>query len=130
LKRGELKCAVSSTSLELGIDIGSIDLVIQVGSPKGIAKGLQRVGRSGHSVFATAKGRIIPMDIDDLVESLVLVKAAREKRLDRITIPSNSLDVLSQFITGISLEKKWDDREVFQMVRKSYCYRNLRRGTT
>jgi len=125
LKRGELKCAVSSTSLELGIDIGSIDLVIQVGSPKGIAKGLQRVGRSGHSVFATAKGRIIPMDIDDLVESLVLVKAAREKRLDRITIPSNSLDVLSQFITGISLEKKWDDREVFRMVRKSYCYRNL-----
>ncbi|MGC8645691.1 MAG: ATP-dependent helicase [Thermoplasmata archaeon] len=125
LKRGELKCAVSSTSLELGIDIGSIDLVVQVGSPKGIAKGLQRVGRSGHSVFATAKGRIIPMDIDDLVESLVLVKAAREKRLDRITIPRNSLDVLSQFITGISLEKKWDDREVLRMVRKSYCYRDL-----
>ncbi|MEM0128286.1 MAG: ATP-dependent helicase [Thermoplasmatales archaeon] len=125
LKRGELKCAVSSTSLELGIDIGSIDLVIQVGSPKGIAKGLQRVGRSGHSVFATAKGRIIPMDIDDLIESLVLVKAAREKRLDRIKIPKNSLDVLSQFITGISLDRKWNDREVLDIVRRSYCYRKL-----
>ncbi|MEL9914575.1 MAG: helicase-related protein, partial [Thermoplasmatales archaeon] len=128
LKRGELKCAVSSTSLELGIDIGSIDLVIQVGSPKGIAKGLQRVGRSGHSVFATAKGRIIPMDIDDLMESLVLVKAARERRLDKITIPKNSLDVLSQFITGISLDRKWDDRDVLKMVRRSYCYRELDEG--
>ena len=126
LKKGELKCAVSSTSLELGIDIGSIDLVVQVGSPKGIAKGLQRVGRSGHSVFATAKGRIIPMDIDDLVESLVLVKAAKAKRLDRLTIPRNSLDVLSQFIAGISLEKKWRDEEALQLVRKTYCYKDLK----
>jgi ATP-dependent Lhr-like helicase len=126
LKKGELKCAVSSTSLELGIDIGSIDLVVQVGSPKSIAKGLQRVGRSGHSVFATAKGRIIPMDIDDLVESLVLVKEAKAKKLDRITIPKNSLDVLSQFIAGISLEKKWNDREAFEIVRKSHCYRDLK----
>ncbi|MGC8655642.1 MAG: ATP-dependent helicase [Thermoplasmata archaeon] len=126
LKKGELKCAVSSTSLELGIDIGSIDLVVQVGSPKGIAKGLQRVGRSGHSVFATAKGRIIPMDIDDLVESLVLVKMAKEKKLDRITIPKNSLDILSQFIVGISLEKKWEEREALELVRRSYCYNNLK----
>ncbi len=126
LKRGELKCAVSSTSLELGIDIGSIDLVVQVGSPKGIAKGLQRVGRSGHSVFATAKGRIIPMDIDDLVESIVLVKMAREKRLDKITIPKNSLDILSQFIVGISLEKKWDESEALKIIRSSYCYNSLR----
>ncbi len=126
LKRGELKCAVSSTSLELGIDIGSIDLVVQVGSPKGIAKGLQRVGRSGHSVFATAKGRIIPMDIDDLVESIVLVKMAREKRLDKITIPKNSLDILSQFIVGISLEKKWDESEALKIIRSSYCYNSLK----
>ena len=126
LKKGELKCAVSSTSLELGIDIGSIDLVVQVGSPKGIAKGLQRVGRSGHSVFATAKGRIIPMDIDDLVESLVLVKAAKAKRLDRLTIPKNSLDVLSQFIAGISLEKKWSDEEAFELVKKTYCYKDIK----
>ncbi len=125
LKRGELKCAVSSTSLELGIDIGSIDLVIQVGSPKGIAKGLQRVGRSGHSVFATAKGRIIPMDIDDLVESLVLVKEARAKKLDRISIPRNSLDVLSQFLAGISLEKKWTESEALEIVRRTYCYADL-----
>ncbi len=125
LKKGELKCAVSSTSLELGIDIGSIDLVVQVGSPKGIAKGLQRVGRSGHSVFATAKGRIIPMDIDDLVESLVLVREAKAKRLDRITIPRNSLDVLSQFVTGISLEKKWGEKEVLEIVKRSYCYSDL-----
>ncbi len=125
LKAGLLRCAVSSTSLELGIDIGSIDLVIQVGSPKGISKGLQRVGRSGHSVFATAKGRIIPMDIDDLVESVVLVKQAKEKKLDKVSIPKNSLDVLSQFIVGISLEKKWNQWEVLDIVRGSYCYRNL-----
>ncbi len=126
LKKGELKCAVSSTSLELGIDIGSIDLVVQVGSPKGIAKGLQRVGRSGHSVFATAKGRIIPMDIDDLVESLVLVKMAKEKRLDKISIPKNSLDILSQFIVGISLEKKWGEIEALDLIRKSFCFNNLK----
>jgi len=84
---GLLRCAVSSTSLELGIDIGSIDLVIQVGSPKGISKGLQRVGRSGHSVFATAKGRIIPMDIDDLVESVVLVKQAKERSWTKFRFP-------------------------------------------
>ena len=125
LKKGELKCAVSSTSLELGIDIGSIDLVVQVGSPKGIAKGLQRVGRSGHSVFATAKGRIIPMDIDDLVESLVLVREARAKKLDRISIPKSSLDVLSQFVAGISLEKKWLESEALDIVKKTYCYRDL-----
>jgi len=123
---GLLRCAVSSTSLELGIDIGSIDLVIQVGSPKGISKGLQRVGRSGHSVFATAKGRIIPMDIDDLVESVVLVKQAKEKKLDKVSIPKNSLDVLSQFIVGISLEKKWDQNEVLNIIRGSYCYRDLK----
>lgn len=126
LKKGELKCAVSSTSLELGIDIGSIDLVVQVGSPKGIAKGLQRVGRSGHSVFATAKGRIVPMDIDDLIESLVLVKEARARKLDKITIPKNSLDVLSQFVAGISLEKKWKDDEALEIVKKSYCYHDLK----
>jgi len=127
LKKGELKCAVSSTSLELGIDIGSIDLVVQVGSPKGIAKGLQRVGRSGHSVFATAKGRIIPMDIDDLVESLVLVKEARERRLDRITIPRNSLDILSQFVAGISLEKRWNEDEAFDIISRSYCYMDMKK---
>jgi len=125
LKNGLLKCAVSSTSLELGIDIGSIDLVIQVGSPKGIAKGLQRVGRSGHSVFATAKGRIIPMDVDDLVESVVLVKMARDKRLDKINIPRNSLDVLAQFLVGISLDRKWKQDEVFDIIRRSYCYSDL-----
>ncbi len=128
LKKGELKCAVSSTSLELGIDIGSIDLVVQVGSPKGIAKGLQRVGRSGHSVFATAKGRIIPMDIDDLVESLVLVKEAKAKKLDRINIPKNSLDVLSQFIAGISLEKKWNEAEALDIIKRTYCYGNIPEG--
>lgn len=127
LKKGELKCAVSSTSLELGIDIGSIDLVVQVGSPKGIAKGLQRVGRSGHSVFATAKGRIIPMDIDDLVESMVLVKEAREKRLDRISIPRNSLDILSQFTAGMSLEKKWNEDEAFDIIKRSYCYKDIKK---
>lgn len=125
LKRGELRCVVSSTSLELGIDIGSVDLVCQIGSPKSVAKGLQRIGRSGHSVGKTPKGRMMVLDLDDLVECAVLCRAAHRRNIDRVSIPENCLDVLAQSLVGMSLEKRWGEEEALEVVRRSYCYRNL-----
>ncbi len=125
LKQGELKCVASSTSLELGIDIGSVDLVVQIGSPKSVAKGLQRIGRAGHGHGLTSKGRILVFEKDDLVECAVLCRAARKKRIDRVSISENALDVLSQSLVGMSLEKRWDVQEALRVVRSSYCYRNL-----
>ena len=98
LRKGKLKCIVSSTSLELGLDIGYIDLVICLGSPKSIARLLQRAGRSGHQLHSTIKARIIATDRDDLVECCVMVKDAIERKIDRIHIPTNCLDVLAQQI--------------------------------
>jgi len=106
LKNGELKVVVSSTSLELGIDIGYIDLVILLGSPKSVARLLQRVGRSGHKLHEKAKGRIIVMDRDDLVECSVMLKNAYEGKIDEVNIPENCLDVLSQQIYGNAIEGK------------------------
>ncbi len=125
LKRGELKCVVSSTSLELGIDIGSVDLVCQIGSPKSVAKGLQRIGRSGHSFGKTAKGRLIVFDPDDLSECAVMCRAAHRNDIDRVGIPENPLDVLSQAIVGMSIDRKWDAEEAYNLIRCSCCFRNL-----
>src|SRR5438034_1132516 len=96
LKEGKLKAAVSSTSLELGIDIGYIDLVVQIGSPKSVAKGLQRIGRAGHAYGETATGRMIAFEPWDLMECATLAKAAYDARIDRVEIPQNPLDVLAQ----------------------------------
>ncbi|HXZ23233.1 MAG TPA: ATP-dependent helicase, partial [Methanomassiliicoccales archaeon] len=125
LKTGQLKCVVSSTSLELGIDIGFVDLVCQIGSPKSVAKGMQRVGRSGHSHGKTAKGRMIVFDMDDLVECAVLSRAAHRSNIDRVSIPENCLDVLAQSVVGMSIEQRWEVDEAFEVVRRSHCYRNL-----
>lgn len=125
LRKGELKVVVSSTSLELGIDIGYVDLVILLGSPKSVARGLQRIGRSGHKLHATAKGRFVILDRDDLVECSVLLKEALEKHIDKIKIPTNCLDVLSQHIYGMAIQQKWDFNELKDVVRQSYCYHNL-----
>ncbi len=125
LRKGELKCVVCSTSLELGIDIGFIDLVICLGSPKSVARFLQRAGRAGHRLHEKVKGRIIVMDRDDLVECAVLLKSAVEKKIDKLHIPANALDVLAQQIDGIALEQVWDERELFRLIKKSYCYKNL-----
>ncbi len=125
LKKGELKAVVCSTSLELGIDIGYIDLVVLLGSPKSIARALQRIGRSGHHLHDTIKGRIIVLDRDDLVECSVLLKHAKEQKLDRIQVPKNCLDVLAQQVYGIAIADKIRERELFGLVRKSYCYRGL-----
>lgn len=125
LKRGEIKCVVSSTSLELGIDIGSVDLVCQIGSPKSVAKGLQRIGRSGHSFGKIAKGRLLVFDPDDLVECAVLCRAAHTAHIDRVGIPENCLDVLSQMVVGMSIDNRWDVNDAYDLVKGSYCYRNL-----
>ncbi len=127
LREGKLKAVVCSTSLELGIDIGYIDLVILLGSPKSVARALQRIGRSGHKLHDTTKGRIIVLDRDDLVECSVLLKSAVEKKIDRIHIPENCLDVLAQQIFGIAIEEQIHIEELFKMIKQSYCYRNLKR---
>ncbi len=127
LRQGELKAIVSSTSLELGIDIGFIDLVVCLGSPKSVSRFLQRAGRSGHQLHSTVKARIIVLDRDDLVECAVLLKSAIEKKIDRVHIPTNCLDVLAQQIYGISLEENWQLEDLWRLIKQSYCYHTLLR---
>ncbi len=125
LREGKIKVVVCSTSLELGIDIGYIDLVICLSSPKSVARALQRIGRSGHKLHDTTKGRIIVLDRDDLVECAVLLKSALEKKIDKIHIPTNALDVLAQQIYGIAIQERININELFNLIKNSYCYRNL-----
>ena len=125
LRKGELKCVVSSTSLELGIDIGSIDFVVLLTSPKGVARALQRIGRAGHQLHANPKGKFIVLGRDDLVECGVLMKEMVEKRIDKARIPKNALDVLAQQIYGMAITKVWDVDEMLETIRKSYCYGDL-----
>ena len=125
LRDGNLKVVVSSTSLELGIDVGFIDLVLCLGSPKSVARFLQRAGRAGHQLHSTVKARIIVMDRDDLVECALILKAAKEKKIDRIHIPQNALDVLAQHIYGIAIHEIINIYELFRLIKNSYCYHTL-----
>ncbi|MAG07573.1 ATP-dependent helicase [Candidatus Pacearchaeota archaeon] len=125
LRDGKLKVVVCSTSLELGIDIGFIDLVIMIGSPKSSARALQRIGRAGHQLHNIAKGRFIVMDRDDLVECSVIQKEMIERRIDKVYFPKNCLDVLSQQIYGMAIYKQWNIDEMFSLIRKSYCFSKL-----
>ena len=125
LRSGELRVVVSSTSLELGIDIGSIDLVVLLRSPKGVARALQRIGRAGHKLHETPKGRFIVTDRDDLVECGILIKNIVEKKIDRVDFPKNALDVLAQQIYGMAISKIWDAGEMLKVIRRSYCYTDL-----
>jgi len=125
LRKGELKCVVSSTSLELGIDIGSIDFVVLLTSPKGVARALQRIGRAGHKLHANPKGKFIVLGRDDLVECGVLMKEMIEKRIDEARILKNALDVLAQQIYGMAITRIWDVDEMLAVIRKSYCYKDL-----
>jgi ATP-dependent Lhr-like helicase len=125
LKEGKLKCVVCSTSLELGIDIGYIDLVILLGSPKSVSRALQRIGRSGHKLQDNIKGRFIITDRDDLIEDCLILKRALERQIDKIHIPENCLDVLAQHIYGIAIEGKEHIENIYSTVKRSYCYRNL-----
>ncbi len=125
LRDGKLKVVACSTSLELGIDIGYIDLVILLGSPKASSRALQRIGRAGHKLHETAKGRFIVLDRDDLVECSVIQKEMIEGKIDKIQFPKNCLDVLSQQIYGMAIYKIWKIDEILKRIRKSYCYSNL-----
>ncbi len=125
LKKGNLDLAVTSTSLELGIDIGNIDLVLQLSSPKGVARAIQRIGRSGHKLHDTAKGRIIVMERDDALECTEMVRCAENDELDRVRIPKNSLDVLAQHTVGMACNKKWNMKKAYTTIKKSYNYINL-----
>ncbi|QKQ98456.1 ATP-dependent helicase [Candidatus Nanohaloarchaea archaeon] len=127
LKKGEMKVAVTSTSLELGVDIGTVDLVLQLGSPKGVARGIQRIGRSGHKIGEKAKGKMIVTDRDDAMECSVLTKCAKEDELDKIQIPTQALDVLSQHMVGMACNHRWDIDHAYNVIRKSYCYKGLDR---
>jgi len=125
LRNGELKVVVTSSSLELGIDIGFIDLVVLLGSPKSSARSLQRIGRAGHKLHDVSKGRFVVLDRDDLVECSILNKECVEKKIDKIHIPRNCLDVLSQQIYGMCIQKIWNIDEMFNLIKKSYCYSDL-----
>ena len=125
LREGKLKVVVSSTSLELGIDIGVIDLVILLGSPKSVSRALQRVGRSGHKLHSKAKGRLIVLDRDDLIECSVLLKSAIERKIDRIHIPKNSLDVLAQHIYGTVITDSLHIDEIRTLTRNCYSFHEI-----
>ncbi len=125
LRKGELKVVVCSTSLELGIDIGYIDLVVSLSSPKSVARFLQRAGRAGHRLHDTVKARIIVLDRDDLVECSLLLKSAIEKKIDQIHIPTNCLDVLAQQVYGMVIARQFGVRELYELVVRSYCYSTL-----
>lgn len=127
LKEGRLRALVATSSLELGIDIGSIDLVIQVQSPKGIARGLQRVGRSGHLVTAASSGRLYPSHREDLVESAVVAHAMLRHEVEPVAIPENCLDVLAQQIVAMVSVEEWNVGDLYALVRRSACYRDLSR---
>ena len=127
LKRGELKALVATASLELGIDIGSVDLVCQLGTTRSIATLLQRVGRAEHKRGGLPKGRIFPLSRDELLECAALLRSVRRGELDRLLIPEKSLDVLAQQIVAASATEDWDEHEFFELVRAAGPYRNLSR---
>ncbi|HEX9627843.1 MAG TPA: DEAD/DEAH box helicase [Acidiferrobacterales bacterium] len=128
LKAGELKALVATASLELGIDIGEVDLVCQLGSPRAIATFLQRVGRSGHAVGATPKGRLFPLSRDELVECAALLDAVARGELDRLVIPGKPLDVLAQQIVAEVAARDWHEAELYECLRRAWPYRNLTRA--
>jgi ATP-dependent Lhr-like helicase len=128
LKNGELKAVVATASLELGIDIGSIDLVVQLGSPRSIGVALQRVGRSGHWIGAKPEGRLFATTRDELIECAALVRAIRGGAMDALTIPTAPLDILAQQLVAFcSADEEWDVDALFAAVRKAYPYRDLAR---
>jgi ATP-dependent Lhr-like helicase len=128
LKRGALRVLVATASLELGIDIGDVDLVCQVGSPRNIAAFLQRVGRSGHHVGGVPKGRLFPTSRDDLVECAALLDCVRRGELDTLRIPSAPLDVLAQQIVAEVASREWGEDELFELVRRAQPYAQLERA--
>jgi ATP-dependent Lhr-like helicase len=127
LKSGKLKALVATASMELGIDVGSIELVCQIASPHSIAAFLQRVGRSGHSVDKTPKGILFPLTRDELVECVAIIDAIKHGELDKIVMPEKPLDILAQQIVAETACRDYRDEELFTLVKKAYPYRDLTR---
>jgi ATP-dependent Lhr-like helicase len=128
LKRGELKALVATASLELGIDIGAVDLVCQLGTTRSIVTLLQRVGRAEHKRGGLPKGRIFPLSRDELVESAALLRSVQRGELDRLLIPEKPLDVLAQQIVAATSTADWNEDELFELARSAWPYRNLARA--
>src|SRR6187200_1314970 len=128
LKAGQIPCLVATSSLELGIDMGAVDLVIQVESPKSVARGLQRVGRAGHELHSVSKGRIFPKYRADLLESAVVARAMREGEIEETRIPRNPLDVVAQQIVAICADEEISVDEVHELVRRAYPFSELSRA--
>lgn len=128
LKSGRTRVVVATASLELGIDVGTVDLVCQIGSPRAIATCLQRVGRAGHWVRATPKGRLFATTRDELLECAALVRAIRTGALDEIQVLSEPLDILAQQVVAAAATQPWKEDDVYAMVRQAYPYRRLARA--
>ena len=128
LKAGELKALVATASLELGIDIGTVDLVCQLGSTRSIASFLQRAGRSGHTVGAVPQGRLFPVTRDDLVECAALLAAVRAGELDRLSVPEKPLDILAQQIVAAVASEEWEEDALFALAKGAYPFRDLERA--
>jgi ATP-dependent Lhr-like helicase len=127
LKSGELPCLVATSSLELGIDMGAVDLVIQVESPKSVTRGLQRIGRAGHGLGETSKGRIFPKYRGDLLECAVVARRMREGEIEETTIPQNPLDVLAQHLVSMASLDEWEIDEVERLVTATQSFHDLSR---
>ncbi len=128
LKAGRLRALVATASLELGIDIGDVDLVIQVGASRSIATFLQRVGRAGHALKKIPKGRLFPLTLDELVEAAALLRCIRGAVLDRTPMPPRPLDILAQQIVAACVAEAWDEETLFALSRNAWPYRDLERG--
>ncbi len=127
LKSGELPCLVATSSLELGIDMGAVDLVIQVESPKSVTRGLQRIGRAGHGLGETSKGRIFPKYRGDLLECAVVARRMREGEIEETTIPQNPLDVLAQHLVSMAALDEWEVDDVERLVTATESFHDLSR---
>jgi len=125
LKAGNIPAVIATASLELGIDIGSIDLVVHLEAPRSVSGALQRVGRSGHLLSATSKGRIIVLYPADLDDAVAIARSMVQADIEETRIPENALDVLAQQIVAEVAAKNWDYEELYHLVLRSYCYRNL-----
>lgn len=128
LKRGELRAVVCSTSLELGIDIGAIDTVVMISAPKGVARALQRIGRSGHSMGETSHGVLVASNINDLAECAVTARMMERRELEPVKFTENPLDVLAQTLVGLAVFESVTPDEAFALVRRSHPYRGLARA--
>lgn len=126
LKAGELPCLVATSSLELGIDVGDIELIIQVASPKSAGRGLQRLGRAGHRLNAVSKGRIIPRTRGDLLDSVVISREMLNKHIEEEKVPKNALDIIAQHLVSMACTEDWKLDDILLLIRSSYPFHTIK----